>query len=212
MGIAERRSKHKENLRQAILDAAKKLFLRDGYHATSIRKIAQEIEFSPTTIYLYYKDKAEIAHALHIEGFKMLGQQLSVVQHIDDPFERLKVMGRIYIQFSLENTDFYELMFVLKEPMDHIREEGADICWEEGQQAFEILWANIAACQRVGYFNGLDAANVAMITWCTMHGLCTLNIHGHLDFVQTHKKEMSHITDLLDSAYATFITMLHRLK
>jgi AcrR family transcriptional regulator len=68
MGIAERRSKHKENLRQAILDAAKKLFLRDGYHATSIRKIAQEIEFSPTTIYLYYKDKAEIAHALHIEG------------------------------------------------------------------------------------------------------------------------------------------------
>jgi hypothetical protein len=42
-----------------------------------------------------------------------------------------------------------------------------------------------------------------MITWCTMHGLCTLNIHGHLDFVQTHKKEMSHITDLLDSAYAT---------
>lgn len=117
MGIAERRSKHKENLRQAILDAAKKLFLRDGYHATSIRKIAQEIEFSPTTIYLYYKDKAEIAHALHIEGFKLLGQQLSVVQHIDDPFERLKVMGRIYIQFSLENTDFYELMFVLKEPM-----------------------------------------------------------------------------------------------
>ena len=59
MGIKERKLKHKEDLKQSILDAAKKLFLTDGYGATSIRKIAAEIEFSPTTIYLYYKDKAE---------------------------------------------------------------------------------------------------------------------------------------------------------
>ena len=52
MGIAERKSKQKEELRQNILDAAKRLFLKEGYHATSIRKIAKEIEFSPTTIYL----------------------------------------------------------------------------------------------------------------------------------------------------------------
>jgi len=70
VGIQERKRKHKEDLKQLILDAAKKLFMKDGYEATSIRKIAAEIEFSPTTIYLYYKDKAEISHALHQEGLK----------------------------------------------------------------------------------------------------------------------------------------------
>ena len=54
MGIKERKLKHKEDLKQSILDAAKKLFIKEGYEATSIRKIAAEIEFSPTTIYLYY--------------------------------------------------------------------------------------------------------------------------------------------------------------
>lgn len=212
MGIAERKSKHKEDLRQSILDAAKKLFLEEGYHATSIRKIANVIEFSPTTIYLYYKDKAEIAHALHLEGFKILGQQFSMLGHIDDPFERLKVMGRIYMQFSLENTDFYELMFVLKEPMEHIRETGSNACWEEGEQAFKLLMANIAACQDIGYFKGMDAGNVAMIAWSTLHGLCTLNLHGHLEFVKTHKEEMTHIEDLFESTFNTFMSMLEKLK
>ncbi|MCO6459789.1 MAG: TetR/AcrR family transcriptional regulator [Saprospiraceae bacterium] len=212
MGILERKTKHKEFLRQAILDAAKRLFIRDGYQSTSIRKIAREIEFSPTTIYLYYKDKAEIAHALHVEGFKLLGHQLSVVSLIDDPFERLKVMGRIYIQFSIENTEFYEMMFVLKEPMDHIRECETEICWEEGQQAFDILYSNLAACQEKGYFKGMDPSYVAMIAWSTLHGLCTLNLHGHLDFVKNHKKEMTHIEDILNGTFSAFIGVLERLK
>ncbi|MEJ0102030.1 MAG: helix-turn-helix domain-containing protein [Bacteroidota bacterium] len=117
MGIKERKIKHKVDLKQSILAAAKKLFLEDGYEATSIRKIAAEIEFSPTTIYLYYKDKNEIAHALHEEGFKILSERFTVLAQVEHPFERLKAMGRIYMQFALENIDFYEIMFIMKEPL-----------------------------------------------------------------------------------------------
>lgn len=211
MGIAERKLKYKEDLRQRILDAAKKLFLKDGYHGTSIRKVAQAIEFSPTTIYLYYKDKAEIAHALHQEGFKLLGYQFSLLQHIDDPFERLKAMGRIYIRFSIENTDFYELMFVLREPLDHVRETGDEACWEEGNLAFGMLVNNIVACQSVGYFKGMDAGNVAMVAWSTLHGLCTLHLHGHLEFIQSHAEELSQTDDLIESVFNTFVRMMEQL-
>lgn len=212
MGIAERKTKQKEALRQSILEAAKRLFLKEGYHATSIRKIAKEIEFSPTTIYLYYKDKAEIAHALHIEGFKLLGKQFGPLKFIDDPFERLKVMGRIYMQFSLENTDFYELMFVLKEPMDHIRDCHMEADWEEGNEAFRLLMDNVLACQKVGYFRNFDPANIAMIAWSALHGLCTLNLHGHLAFVKTYKEEFTHIEDLFTATFNTFVKMLEQLK
>ena len=88
MGIKERKEKHREDLRMKILDAAKVLFLRDGYDATSIRKIAEKIEFSPTTIYLYYKDKADIMFALHQEGFKLLGEIHINSPHCFKPFER----------------------------------------------------------------------------------------------------------------------------
>lgn len=212
MGIKERKEKHKENLRQSILDAAKKLFLTDGYDATSIRKIAAEIEFSPTTIYLYYKDKAEIAHALHVEGFKLLATQFGVLQHVKDPFERLKAMGEIYIRFALENSDFYELMFVLKEPIAHLKGGCVDENWEEGEKAFQALMWNITACQEAGYFKNLDTTSVAMVAWSTMHGICSLKLHGHLDHMSQHEPSLQQKENIVEEAFVTFMQMMERLK
>src|SRR5690606_20281741 len=114
MRIKERKERHKENLKAQILEAAKKLFVKDGYEATSIRRIAAEIEFSPTTIYLYYKDKSDIAYALHQEGFLLLRERFGALEFVENPFERLKAMGRAYIQFAVDHPDFYELMFVMR--------------------------------------------------------------------------------------------------
>ncbi|HEY0297864.1 MAG TPA: TetR/AcrR family transcriptional regulator [Arachidicoccus sp.] len=212
MGIQERKLKHKESLKQTILDAAKKLFLKNGYQATSIRKIASEIEFSPTTIYLYFKDKAEIAYALHQEGFQILSSQFEVLRNIENPFERVKAMGRAYMRFSLEYGDCYELMFVRKEPMEYL-EDCADKDWDEGKRSFEALINNIIACKEAGYFKGLDPSSVAMMTWSTLHGLCMLKIHGHLDFIKVHKeKQLGHIDNILEDTFSTFIKMLEAMK
>src|ERR1043165_3144224 len=190
MGIQERKTRHKEDLKKSILDAAKKVFLEHGYDATSIRKIAAEIEFSPTTIYLYYKDKNEIAHALHEEGFKMLSERFSVLAHVEHPFERLKAMGRIYMQFALENKDFYEIMFVMKEP---IKEACIEDDWDEGKRAFTTLLNTIKDCQTAGYFTDFEPNAFSLVVWSTMHGLCTMKIHGQLDLV-VKKKEI--LTDV----------------
>ena len=212
MGIQERKLKHKEDLKQSILDAAKKLFLSEGYDATSIRKIAAEIEFSPTTIYLYYKDKAEIAHALHVEGFKELAGSFAVLAHIDHPFERLKAMGRAYISFALENRAYYELMFVMKEPLEFIRHEEDDSCWNEGRQAFHFLLDTIRACQDKGYFKKFEAEAFALLVWSTMHGLCTLQLHGHLDQVVEKKMLLQGVENVLIHTFETYVKMLESLQ
>lgn len=209
MGIKERKLKHKEDLKESILKAAKKLFLEDGYEATSIRKIAAEIEFSPTTIYLYYKDKHEIAHALHQEGFKIMGESFKVLAHVEHPFERLKAMGRLYIQFALENPDFYELMFVMKEPMEHIEN---DCAWEEGEEAFGALVDTIKACQQIGYFGNFETNVFALLVWSTMHGLCALKINNHLDHMIANKKILDNISDGLNHAFEVYVQTLERLK
>lgn len=209
MGIKERKQKHKEDLKQNILIAAKKLFLEDGYEATSIRKIAAEIEFSPTTIYLYYKDKHEIAHALHQEGFKIMGKSFGVLAHVEHPFERLKAMGRLYLQFALENPDFYELMFVMKEPMEHIQNNCG---WEEGEEVFDTLVQTIKACQDVGYFKQFDSNVFALLVWSTVHGLCALKINNHLDFMVADKKILENVGDGLSQAFEVYVQTLERLK
>lgn len=210
MGVAERKERHKEELRKDILDAAKALFMEKGYEATSIRNIAEKIEYSPATVYLYYKDKHEIMHALHREGFKMLIQYLSVVGEIANPFERLKLMGRAYIKFAMENHDMYNLLFVLSDPIKHVA-NCYNEQWDEGDRAFDVLHKTVAECQEAGHFKGLEPFGLAFVIWSTMHGLCALRISGHLDHVSEAKKIQPDVDSTMKYTYEAFVKVLERL-
>lgn len=216
MGIKERKERHKEDLRQRILDAAKVLFLKEGYDATSIRKIASAIEFSPTTIYLYYKDKNDIIYALQKEGFKLLRTKFSALSNVENPFERLKAMGRTYLQFSIESREFYELMFVMKEPLEFLQSvcgEGEDEQWDEGVEAFNFLVRTIADCQQAGYFVGHDIKMFSLLVWSTVHGLSTLNMHGHITHVvEKHLIELQDGGQILEAAFNSYVKFLEQLK
>jgi|SRR5690606_38943950 len=216
MGIKERKERHKEDLRQRILDAAKVLFLKDGYEATSIRKIASAIEFSPTTIYLYYKDKNDIVYALQKEGFKLLRTKFSALFYVDHPFERLKAMGRTYLQFAFEHREFYELMFVMKEPLEFLEsrcEQGEDGQWDDGMEAFNYLVGTVADCQQIGYFKGQDVQVFSLVIWSTVHGLSTLNMHGHIHHVvEKHLVTPPEEQQVLDAAFLSFMQLLEHLQ
>ena len=144
MAIANRKQREKEEMRTLILDAARSLFLEKGYENTSIRAIAENIEYSPGTIYLYYKDKDEIFHALHEEGFRRMLEKMQPLEHVQDPFERLKAMGAVYLDFAENNRDFYDLMFIIQVPVSH--EENPDD-WQMGHNTLDYLKKIIGECQ-----------------------------------------------------------------
>ncbi len=211
MGVTERKERHKEELTREILAAAKSLFTERGFEATSIRNIAEKIEYSPATIYSYYKDKNAIIYALHQEGFKLLSSHFKVLNHVSHPFERLKAMGRAYIQFAIQNQDIYKLLFVMEEPLAHVAAcAGED--WDEGDQAFDILINTVDACKQQGYFQGCDTKNLSLLIWSTMHGLCTLRTSGHLGHVAAAKESQDDLDQIMNLAYETFIYLLEKLK
>src|SRR5712671_2392567 len=74
MGIKERQERDREAVSRAILDAARELFVTEGYGNVSIRKIAERIEYSPAAIYGYFPSKDDIFFALAEEGFRLLGE------------------------------------------------------------------------------------------------------------------------------------------
>src|SRR5947207_2361237 len=135
MSITERKQREREEMRTLILDAARKIFLEKGYYEASLRNIAEEIDYSPGTIYLYFKDKDEIFHALHEEGFRRMLGKMQPLEHVTDPFERLKAMGLVYLEFAKNNKDFYDLMFIMQAPIKHEHEKE----WEMGNRTLEYL-------------------------------------------------------------------------
>src|SRR3954451_15415253 len=106
MGVAERKSRQKESTRQEILDAARDLFVHEGYGSVSIRKIADKVEYAPGTIYLYFKDKAEIMDTLCQQTFEKLRARMDAIRKDSgNPVESLRRGLRTYIQFGLDNPN-----------------------------------------------------------------------------------------------------------
>jgi AcrR family transcriptional regulator len=201
MGIIERKEREKQEMRQQILDAARKLFLEQGFEKTSIRNIADEIEYSPATIYLYYKDKNELLFALHQEAFDKLIEEMQAVVSSADPFERLVDLGRHYFKYAFENPELYDLMFVMKAPMDSL--ECRDDIWDDGKSAFAILQKLVSDCQVVGYFKNCSVDDTSLMIWSFVHGLATLYIKNRLSIFPAEE----HL-DRMENSYQIFVGML----
>ena len=91
MGVKERRERQKGLLRQEILDAARDILVREGYEGLSMRKVAERIDYSPTAIYLHFKDRDELVFCVCEELMAGLVQALQeVTEKHPDPLVALK--------------------------------------------------------------------------------------------------------------------------
>ncbi len=173
MGIAERKEKEKREMRELILETAKRLFLEEGFARVTIRRIAEKIEYSPATIYLYFRDKNEILFALHAEGFEKFYRRQQTILSVKDPWKRLKKHGEVYISFAMENPGYYDLMFIMRAPVKELKAKKE---WEVGMRSYEFLKENIRACIEAGYLPKADLDVAAFAIWSFTHGIASLII------------------------------------
>jgi AcrR family transcriptional regulator len=181
MGVQERRSRQKETLRREILDAARDLFARDGYENVSMRRIAEKIEYSPTTIYLHFKDKAELLHHVCEDMFGQLADQLERVgKGASDPVAALRQTLRAYVDFGLRNPQHYRVVFMMPaEYTDMPAEEYFRV--SQGGRAFRTLGRAVESCVQAGRFGASGIARTTQILWAGVHGVTSLLI-AHPDF------------------------------
>jgi AcrR family transcriptional regulator len=173
MGTTERKQRERKELTRLILDAALKMFVDEGYENVSIRKIADKIEYSPATIYLYFKDKDEIFFTLQGEAFARFYEIQLSVQSIQDPFERLMTHGRAYIKFAIDNPELYDLMFIMREPVKDIKTLEQ---WKTGGKSYEILRKNVRECIEANLIVNKDVEVVSFALWSFVHGISSLKI------------------------------------
>jgi AcrR family transcriptional regulator len=107
------RADHKESVRRVILDAARELFVCEGYGNVSLRKIARRIGYTPMAIYVHFRDKSEILDCICEETFACLQANSERLDALAlPPLERLEAGLRLFIDFGLQHPHHYQLTFM----------------------------------------------------------------------------------------------------
>jgi AcrR family transcriptional regulator len=178
MGVKERREREKSEIRDKILDAARALFISEGYEGVSMRRVAEKIEYSPTAIYLHFADKEDLFHELCHEDFARLAEVFQGPMMPLDPVERLRFIGKAYTEFGLQYPNHYKLMFMTPHLPAKLDERDREIQGNPESDAYAFLRLAVEQAVSGGRFRAewTDCDLISQTLWAAVHGVISLHI------------------------------------
>jgi len=178
MGVKERRERQKSETRDKILDAARELFVTEGYDGVSMRRVAEKIEYSPTAIYVYFADKQELFHELCQQDYARLADVFQSSQMSSDPIERLRQIGSTYTEFGVRYPNHYKFMFMTPHPPHSPDEEDREVMGNPEVDAYAFLKWAVQQAIDAGRLRGelQDAELISQTLWASVHGVISLEI------------------------------------
>lgn len=198
--IQERKVREAQARREHIIEVVKRLIKDGGARAVSIRKVADAAGFSTTVVYALFRDKATlIAQAMDKDLLELVGAMRSASEAQSDAWERVRSMGRAYIQYGFAHPDEYALIFMELRP--HAEVDAVEV--EHGnaeQDPYAYALKQFALLAGAGQVRSDDQALHAMtqIFWQSLHGLVSLRIvMDEGDPWTPHMALDSHAEDLL---------------
>lgn len=141
MGIQERKEREKEQRREDILEAGKKIFFEKGLSAATMDEIAEAVELSKGTLYLYYGSKEDLYLAVIMRGLQLLTEMFrDVAMRPVGTLEKLVGFSDAYINFFRIHTNYFRMFLFLQTPQFHkqVTETMTQSCLEENQKLWDI--------------------------------------------------------------------------
>jgi AcrR family transcriptional regulator len=197
----QRRERERQELRTKIFDAARELFADQGYDAVTLRKVAEAINYSPTTIYLYFEDKESLIREIVSHDFKDYAKEFSVCAKADDPWEKLLCAGRAYVSWGIAHPYHYRMMFMslssgtetkLIEPLDD----------PSIHETYALLQSIVREAIKEGCFRPdfSDEELVVQMLWAGMHGIVSMHIAKGRD-VNISWKSVEEVSEAMMNAF-----------
>ena len=168
----------KERPRDKILDAARELFISEGYEGVSMRQVAEKIEYSPTAIYLHFDDKEDLFHELCHEDFARLATVFQSAAMPANPVDRIREIGRTYVEFGTHYPNHYKLMFMTPHPPAELDDRDHEIKGNPESDAYAFLKLSVQQAIEAGDFRDDlgDADLISQTLWAAVHGVISLQI------------------------------------
>lgn len=183
MGIQERKQREKEAMQKLILETANTLFEKSGIDHVSIRNIAHEIEYSPATIYLYFKDKEEILFYLTNSFLVDFEEKLKEFNFIKDHFSRLKNISQSWLDYAVHHPEKYRMIFLFKENLQE-------------NIIYQYLDDAVTQCIHNNQLQRMPTSEASTIIVSFLHGMSSLVISNKFN-TQSKSELLDHLSELI---------------
>lgn len=172
MSIAERKGRQRVEREMRIIAAAREIAEREGWNAVTIRRLAEEIEYSQPVLYSHFENRDAIVTAVAIEGFKEIAAALlDAAQGSSGQQNALEKVALAYLDFALHRPALYQAMFILP----------TDLRFAEAETRPELRAAFDALAAVVTPFCADAEVDIVTETfWATLHGLAELERSGRI--------------------------------
>ena len=162
-GAATPRSKSAADKRRAILDAAVRVFARQGFHACRVSDIADEAGVAYGLVYHYFKSKDQVLDTLFLERWEILLEAIRHTDATDVPAEqKLHAIAGFIIESYRHDPDLMKVIIV--EVTRAANTFGATHIGKIGE-AYALISGVVEKAQRSGEFRGEIAAEYAAMTF-----------------------------------------------
>ncbi len=171
--VAARRADNSAPIgRQAILDAALRLYAEGDYSSVTMRAIALAVGCQSPSLYHYFDGKDAIFTALEEEGVRLLVAHYTAPERVDTPLDRLRSRYWRYYSFSKYHPDFFRLLFMERlSPMGQTFRQQVLESVESGRRVTECIEAGV-------FPRDTDRVAAAQALWCAAHAAAVLGLRN----------------------------------
>lgn len=169
---------HHGDLKNALIKAGIEILSKEGIEGLSLRKVAQRAGVSHNAPYSHFPDKQSLIAAISTEGFKQLYEELglAISAHPTEPKIQLQDGAQRYVQFAMNNTDTFKIMF--SGVLEKEKEYPAFV--EISQRTFDRVVEIVRACQEAGILRSSPPEKMAVAVWGQVHGIISLMLEGQI--------------------------------
>jgi len=170
MGNSERKAREREERERRIVVTARAIAEREGWTSVTIRRLAEEIEYSQPVLYSHFKNRDAIVGAVALEGFSELAAILrAAIKPSSAPAKLVEDVATAYLEFAFARPAMYEAMFILPTDLRFARSDTPP----QLREGFGAMASVIAP-----FAQDVDTATETF--WATLHGLAELERHGRI--------------------------------
>jgi AcrR family transcriptional regulator len=169
---------HHGDLKNALIQAGIEILSKEGVGGLSLRKVAQRAGVSHNAPYSHFSDKQSLIAAISTEGFKRLYDDLdaAISAYPDDPKKQLQEGAWAYVQFAMDHTDTFKIMF--SAVLEKEKEYPAFV--EISTQTFYRVVDLVRVCQEAGLLRPAPPEINAVAVWGQIHGIISLVLEGQI--------------------------------
>jgi AcrR family transcriptional regulator len=183
-----RTAEDKDRKKRLLLDGARDLFLKKGFHDTTIEAIAAGAGASAGTFYLYFRNKMEAYKAIQEEGLDILSPMIEQVTTWPgmSPLARLSEIARTYFRFYQDYREYFDILAMISATPEELKETDTDISRSINSKTRALLKMVEGAIREgveSGVFKEVDTWKITSVFWGLMDGMLLLAERNNIENV-----------------------------